>query len=189
MLAPFASGVPKVTVPALRLVLNPPPLGCDGGISRVVACTVMVQGGVAGAPVAAQVAASVMPATTTAAEVRGLMSANPDGAGKVVRSITRKRKRVTFPPVLFTNLLRSERVPKVELFGGSLVKSRTRFGGELAATFASTRLTAKLALRVIGDERFWGPGAPRRWPAPAEVPLLSTKTKSAALLSVSLGVL
>ena len=96
--------------------------------------------------------------TTTADEVRGLKSAIPEGAGKVVRSTIRKRKRVTFPPVLFTIVLRISNVPKVELFGGSDVKSRTRLGGDAAATQMSNKFTAKLALRSIGDERFSGPG-------------------------------
>src|SRR6266545_1770438 len=147
MLAPLASGVPSVTVPALRVLLKPPPLGCDGGCSSVVPCTVAVQGGVAGAPVAAHVTVSLIPATTTALEVRGLRSAIPDGAGKVVRSITRKRNRVTAAPVLFTNLLRIERVPNVELFAGSLVKSRTRFGGLLLVTVASSKFSVIVLLR------------------------------------------
>src|SRR5262245_41421544 len=130
MLAPFASGVPSVTVLALKLPLKPLPLGCDGGCSSAVPCTVTVHGVVAEPVDARQVAASVIPDTTTATEVRGLKSAMPDGAGKVVRSITRNRNRVTLPPVLFTNLRRIEIVPKVELLAGSLVKSRTRFGGE-----------------------------------------------------------
>jgi len=50
----------------------------------VVPCTVVVHGGVAGAPVAAQVAESLMPATTTAPDVRARKSAKPDGAGNVV---------------------------------------------------------------------------------------------------------
>ena len=59
--------------------------------------------------------------TTTAVEVRGRKSAMPLGAGKVVRSITRHRRRVTFPPVLLVTVLRISKVPKVELFGGSFV--------------------------------------------------------------------
>src|SRR5258705_10670104 len=111
-LAPLARGVASVTVPAFMLLLKPPPFGCDGGCSSVVPCTVAVQGGVAGAPVAAHVPASLMPATATDPEVRGLRSAKPDGAGNVVTSITRKRQRVTLPPVLFTILLRILMVPK-----------------------------------------------------------------------------
>ena len=174
-LAPLARGVPSVTVPALMLPLKPLPFGCGGGVSRVVPWTVAVQGGVAGAPVAAQVAASLMPATTTATEVRGLRSAKPDAAGKVSRSMIRKRNRVTEPPVLFTQRRRIESVPNVELFAGSLVKSRTRFGGLLEATVPSTNDAGTVLLRWIGDERFCGPGAPSRCPPPADVPLVSTK--------------
>src|SRR5215207_9609782 len=79
-------------------------------------------------------------------------------------------------------------VPKVELFAGSEVKSRTRLGGDEPATHGSSKAMGNEALRWMGDERFSGPGAPRRWPAPALVPLVSTKMKSAALLFVSFGV-
>src|SRR5437764_3377703 len=102
--------------------------------------------------------------------------------------MTRKRSRVTAPPVLLTKRRRIESVPNVELFPGSLVKSRTRLGALADDTFASSKLAAIVALRWIGDVRFCGPGPPRRCPAPAEVPLVSTKMKSTALLSVSLGV-
>src|SRR5262245_10774772 len=98
MLPLVASGVPRVTVPDDKLPLKPEPLGCDGGCSSVVPCTVTVHGGV-GAPLARQVPASPTPETTTATDVRGRRSAKPDGAGNVVRSMTRKRSRVTMPPV------------------------------------------------------------------------------------------
>src|SRR5688572_9494699 len=113
----------------------------------------------------------------------------PDGAGKVVRSISRHRRRVTFPPVLLVTVLRKSRVPNIDAFGGLLVKSRTRFGGLDWATHGSRTAKPNEALRWIGLDRFSGPGAPRRCPAPAEVPKVSTKIKSAALLLVSLGVL
>src|ERR1044072_1277108 len=176
--APLASGVARVTVPDDIDELKPPPFGCDGGCSSVVPWTVTLlvplpQGGRS-------------TVTTTAVEVRGRKSAMPLGAGKVVISITRHRTRVTFPPVLLTTVLRISKVPKVELFAGSEVKSRTRFGGEAGATHMSRRFTANDALRRIGELSFSAPGAPRRWPAPADVPLVSTKTKSAALLLVSL---
>src|ERR1041384_6770063 len=177
-LAPFASGVASVTVPDDIDELKPPPFGCDGGCSSVVPWTVTLL-----VPLPHGGRSTV---TTSAVEVRGRKSAMPLGAGNVVRSTTRKRKRVTFPPVLLTTVLRISRVPKVELFGGSDVKSRTRFGGDAAATQTSSRFTAKEAFRSIGELRFSGPGAPRRWPAPADVPLVSTNTKSAALLFVSL---
>src|SRR5678815_3884256 len=113
-----------------------------------------------------------MPATTTEPEVRGRKSAKPEGAGNVVTSITRNRSLVTFPPVLFTKRRRRSSVPKVELLAGSEVKSRTRFGGFEAATVASSRFVEKELLRTIGLDRFSGPGAPRRWPAPAEGPFV-----------------
>src|SRR5262245_47829564 len=127
MLAPLASGVARVMVPALRLLLNPPPLGCDGGCSSVVPSMVIVHGGVVvvGKPAAAHVCWSVIPGTTTATDVRGRRSAMPDGAGNVVRSMIRKRSRVIGAPKMFTNRRRIESVPNVELFASSLVKSRT----------------------------------------------------------------
>src|ERR1044071_9728976 len=135
--APLASGVASVIVPADIDELKPPPFGCDGGCSSVVPLTVTLlvplpQGGRS-------------TVTTTAVEVLGRKSAMPLGAGNVVKSTTRKRKRVTFPPVLLTTDLRISRVPKVELLGGSDVKSRTRFGGDVAATQTSSELTAKEA--------------------------------------------
>jgi hypothetical protein len=69
MLAPGASGVPRVTVPADSEALKALPFGELGGCSSVVPWTVAVQGGVAGAPIAAHVAASLIPATTTDGEV------------------------------------------------------------------------------------------------------------------------
>src|SRR5215475_10553075 len=89
MEAPFASGVPNVTVPELKLELNPPPLGCDGGCSNVVPCTLTVQGVVATPLEARQVAASLIPETTTSDDVRGRRSAIPEGAGKVETSMIR----------------------------------------------------------------------------------------------------
>src|SRR5499426_1891939 len=92
--APLANGVPSVTVPADIDELKPPPFGCDGGCSSVVPLTLTLlvplpQGGRS-------------TVTTTVVEVRGRKSAMPLGAGNVVRSTTRNRKRVTFPPVLLT---------------------------------------------------------------------------------------
>src|SRR5262245_8139606 len=137
--APLASGVPSVTVPDDMDELKPPPFGCDGGCSSVVPLTLMLL-----VPLPHGGRSTV---TTTVVEVRGRKSAMPLGAGKVVMSITRHRRRVTFPPVLLVTVLRMSSVPKVELFGGSEVKSRTRFGGEAAATHVSRRFTANDALR------------------------------------------
>src|ERR1041384_4198282 len=88
--APLAIGVASVTVPADIDELKPPPLGCDGGCSRVVPLTVTLlvplpQGGRS-------------TVTTTAVEVLGRKSAMPLGAGNALTAITRKRKRGTFPP-------------------------------------------------------------------------------------------
>src|SRR5258708_16416225 len=136
-LAPLASGVPRVMVPALILLLKPPPFGCEGGCSSVVPFTVTEQG--VAWPAAVHVTESLIPATTTELDVRGRRSAIPEGAGNVVRSTTRKRKRVILAPVEFTNLRRMLNVPNVELLGGSDVKSRTRLGGELDAAVASSK--------------------------------------------------
>src|SRR5258705_3557602 len=93
ILAPLARGVASVIVPALMLLLKPPPLGCDGGCSRVVPWTVTEHG--VACPAAVQGAESLMPATTTDVDVLGLRSAIPDGARQVATSITPKRNRVT----------------------------------------------------------------------------------------------
>src|SRR5690349_9588943 len=175
--APLAIGVASVTVPADIDELKPPPFGCDGGCSSVVPLTVTLL-----VPLPHGGRSTV---TTTEVDVLGRKSAIPLGAGNVVRSTTRKRKRVTFPPVLLTIVLRISSVPKVEFWGGLEVKSRTRFGGDAGATHVSSKFTANEASRSMGELRFSGPGAPSRWPAPADVPFVSTNTKSAALLFVS----
>src|SRR5687768_4938577 len=172
MLAPVASGVASVTVPADIVELNPPPLGCEGGCSSVVPCTVTEHGAASGGVFAAHVAGSLMVAMTTAVEVIGRMSAMPDGAGNVVRSKTRKRRRETGAPVLFVIRRRKERVPKVELFAGTQ-GGTTGFGGAQNAPPSRSRLGASFFESVVsisvpliatscemGDERFSGPGAP-----------------------------
>src|SRR5437588_679441 len=116
-----------------------------------------------------------MPETTTADEVLARRSAiEPDGGGKVVISTMRKRRRVTFEPVLFVTRFRRESVPNCELFAGSDVKSRTRFGETDEDFVRSSRSKPKRLLRWIGLDRFSGPGAPSFWPAPMSVPLVST---------------
>src|SRR6185295_6600668 len=92
-LAPFASGVANVTVPDDIDELKPPPFGWDGGCSSVVPWTVTLL-----VPLPHGGRSTV---TTTAVDVRGRRSAMPLGAGNVVRSTTRHRRRVTLPPVLF----------------------------------------------------------------------------------------
>ena len=62
-------------------------------------------------------------------------------------SIMRNRKRVIAAPVLFVNVRRISIVPKVELFAGSDVKSRTRLGGEAAAAHGSISEAGTAAFR------------------------------------------
>src|SRR4029434_3198241 len=121
MEAPLARGVARVTVPAPIELLKPPPLTCEGGCSSVVPWTVTFD--------VPDQRVGRSEVTTAAVDVRGLKSAMPLGAGKVLKSMIRKRRRVTFPPVLLVKVRRTSRVPKVELFTGSLVKSRTKLGG------------------------------------------------------------
>jgi hypothetical protein len=65
-------------------------------------------------------------------------------------------------------------VPRAELLSPSGVVSRTRFGGcEELFEWSSRKPATLLSLRLTGLERFSGPGAPRRWPAPALVPSVS----------------
>src|SRR5215831_15945265 len=97
-----------------------------------------------------------MPATPTGLDVRARRSAVPGGAGNVVTSMIRNRSCVTAAPVWLTKRRRMSSVPKVELFAGSDVKSRTRFGAADDDTLASSGNAAMLALRWIGDDRFSG---------------------------------
>src|ERR1041385_6035644 len=133
--APFAIGVASVTTPADIDEVKPLPFGCDGGCSSVVPFTVTL--------LVPDPHGGRSTVTTTAVEVFGRRSAMPDGAGKVVRSTTLKRNRVTFPPVLLTTVRRTSSVPKVELVGGSDVKSLTLFGGDALPTHVSSKFTAK----------------------------------------------
>ena len=89
MEAPFASGVPNVTVPDDTVELNAPPFGCEGGWSNVVPCTSLVQGVVATPLEARQVAESLIPASTIGVDVRKRRSAIPAGTEKVVISMIR----------------------------------------------------------------------------------------------------
>src|SRR5215203_2008283 len=120
------------------LLLNPPPFGCDGGCSRVVPWTVTLLPPVMG--------------TTIVPELRGRRSAVPEGAGKVVISVMRKRNLVMLAPVPLMNLRRSESVPKVELLAGSLVKSRTVFGGEVSNWAGSINALPKTLPRDRGPD-------------------------------------
>ena len=118
-----------------------------------------MQGVVATPLDAKQVAGSLIPLTTTSVDVLGLRSAIPDGAGKVVMSMTRNLKRVTAAPVVFTTRRRISKVPNVELFAGSEVKSLTRLGGDVAPMVESSNSVPNDDVRSIGDARFSGPGA------------------------------
>src|SRR5262249_44176187 len=111
----------------------------------------------------------------------------PCATGNVVTSTMRKRRRLMMFPVLLVNVRRMSSVPKVELFGGSVAVSRNALGGWSKPLQPSSLDDVRLGVpsRTTGDDRFSGPGRPSRWPAPALVPWVSMKKKSAALLSVS----
>ena len=104
---------------------------------------------------------SLMPPTEKSAEVRGLRSAIPPGAEKVVISTMRKRSRVTGNGEVLTIRLRMSSVPNVEVFSGSDVKSRARFGKDEAADVPSRFTTGIASFCCIGLDKFSGPGAPR----------------------------
>ena len=97
--------------------------------------------------------------------------------------------RVTLAPVLFVTLRRMESVPKVELFAGSCVRSRTRFG-ETEEDFVLSRSdTSMVESRLIDEVLFSGPGAPSCCVTPEmKVPCVSANLKSAELSLVSFGV-
>src|SRR2546423_14696494 len=99
--------------------------------------------------------------------VIGRKSAVPEGAGKVVMSTMRKRRRVTAAPVLFVTLRRMSSVPKVEVAPEPGVKSRARAQAEVVepvpAQPASTSDSLIVALRKTGLDKFSGPGAPGCW--------------------------
>src|SRR6187399_3292122 len=141
MLVPGASGATGLTASTDSDELNPPPLGWAGGCSSVVPYTVIGT-----------------PATMTLVldEVSGRRSATPLGDGKVVRSVMRKRSRVTGWLLALVNVRRMLRVPKVLLWLGSEVRSRTRFGAAITCALESTSETARTS--PIGLVRFSGPG-------------------------------
>lgn len=173
MLAPAGSGTARFMLVAESDELNPPPFGCEGGCSSVV-------------PITGAAEPSVRE-TIIVEDVRGRRSAIPPGAGNVSISATRNRSLVTAAPVLLVQVRLTESVPNVELFAGSEVKSRATFGETLSACAGSNREWASPDPSSTGLERFSGPGAPSRCPAPADVPFVSTKTKSRALSLVSCG--
>src|SRR4029453_9633024 len=98
MEAPLARGVARVTVPAPIELLKPPPLTCEGGCSSVVPWT--------GTFDVRDRRGGGSTATPPPVDVRALKSAMPVGAGKVLKSMIRKRRRVTFPPVLLVKVRR-----------------------------------------------------------------------------------
>ena len=180
---PGASGVPRVIAPTDSEPLKPDPFGWLGGCSSVVPRTVRDR-----------------TRSTMSLDVSGRRSATPDIDGNVVMSMMRNRNRVMFaargvrerPPdvqraerrVLCRHAWRDYRVrrraegaARAHVLGGALkglVRVELRCASRPDA-IARRRVTL----------RFSGPGAPSRWPAPALVPLVSTKMKSAALLLVS----
>ena len=64
----------------------------------------------------------------------------------MVISMMRQRSRVMFSAVAFKTVRRNSRVPNVELFSGSLVRSRTRLGELEEPTHGSSRETGNDAL-------------------------------------------
>src|SRR5438552_17148089 len=119
-------------------------------------------------------------------ELNSLRSAAPAVDGKVVKSMTRKRSRVTGRPELFVKVRRKLNVPCAPLVTG--VGSRTSLGAEVAADAGSS---SEAAMRVppavspgsdplTGLDKFSGPGAPSFEALPLNVPpVVDTKIKSA----------
>src|SRR6185436_6167470 len=130
-----------------------------GGVSRVNPWRVIVP------PPQGEVIADVV-------EVIARKSAVPTGAGNVVTSTIRNRRRVTAPPVVLVNLRRSSREPEFPL------PLRTRFGSAELGTQGATSEAFITEFRCIGLERFSGPGAPSRGPAGVKLAPVSAKTKS-----------
>ena len=136
MLAPFSSGDAGETESTDKVLFNPPPFTWVGGSSRVVPTTV---------------APPSVSGTRIVPEVRGLRSEIRIVVGKVVSPTTRKRNRSIFAPVLFVNVRRIESVPKVELFAGSLVKSRTTFGASVSVCAGSSGESSMVFTKMRGD--------------------------------------
>jgi hypothetical protein len=154
---------------AERLLLKPPPLACVGGSSSVSPLieTLPPPHGVASIAVTEVVAARI--------------AVDTSGAGDVVTSKIRKRRRVTFPPVLFVNLRRSESVPLLPL------PVRTPFGAVESETHGATGEGGIVAARLRGLVRFSGPGAPSEAVARLAFALVAIVRKSVALFPVSVG--
>src|SRR5215210_5300256 len=140
MLWPGASGCDSVMSFALMLLLKPPPFGWSGGVSTDVPQTVTTE-------------PSLSVTLNGANELLGRRSAMPEGAGKVVMSTTRNLSRVRFEPEMLVTFRRTESVPKVLLFTGSGVVSRTRLGGNADDTAGSSKETEIMLLPSTGLER------------------------------------
>ena len=99
-----------------------------------------------------------------------------DGAARVLVNV---RRMSSVPNVEFCAVARGPRVRRS--------RSRAHVVRRLVAALARVELRHRQreAVEAMGELRFSGPGAPSRWPAPALVPLVSTKMKSLALLLVS----
>src|SRR5262249_15684905 len=121
--SPGASGVCNVTSPSEIEELNAPPNVWEGGVSKVRPRTVTVHG-----VEPPHVLESFIPLTMVWVDERTRTSAVSIGDGKVLMSIIRKRSRVTGSSKLLTMRRRTSSVPNAELFAGSGVKLRTRFG-------------------------------------------------------------
>src|SRR5262249_17012584 len=100
--------------------------------------------------------------TTTLDEVRGRRSAMPLGAGEGAMLTIRKRRRGRLPPEVFGYVKRRSTVPNVEFWAGLDVLSRTRLGAAPGMEHESRVVTTSEEPLLIGDDRFSGPGAPRR---------------------------
>src|SRR5437879_3119912 len=104
--------------------------------------------------------------------------------------MTLNRRREMVAPVLFVRVRRSRIVPKVLLLPGSEVGSYTKLVALPVVTEGSIGVLVNPPLELwIGPSRFSGPGVASNCPRPeTNVPFVSPKRKSAALLLVSLGV-
>src|SRR5947209_6533788 len=134
---PSNSGLVEMK-PTFTEVFHPPPFGCAGGTSTVVPCTVTVP------PLVETVASPEFLTRRSACPATG-------GDVNVVISTMRKRNFVISNPLLLVNVRRMESVPKSELFAGSLVRSRARFGGDEEETAGSSSAAANSELPKKGE--------------------------------------
>jgi hypothetical protein len=113
--------------------------------------------------------------------VAARIAVEASGAGAVVISMIRKRRRVMSAPVLFVNFCRIESVPVLPL------PVRTIFGAAASATQGATREGAIVAPASTGPVRFSGPGAPSEAVGRLALAFVATARKSVALFPVSIG--